>query len=111
MVAAGEAAGVLWRVATDCDKAKLEVAKAGAVAPAVALLQAVPRDTTCIPAATEVHLVAAVHYTYAMMRMPHTCFVRPVWLHIDSLVVVQRTETYCSCQISQCKPLILSPAH
>ena len=35
---AGQAAAVLWRVATDCDKAKLELTKAGAVAPAVALL-------------------------------------------------------------------------
>lgn len=49
-----KAAGVLWRVATDCDKAKLEVAKAGAVAPAVAMLKAACQDLTVSPAATEV---------------------------------------------------------
>ena len=52
-----KAAGVLWRVATDCDKAKLEVAKAGAVAPAVAMLQAACQDLTVAPAATEVHML------------------------------------------------------
>ena len=52
--AARKAAGVLWRVATDCDKAKLEVAKAGAVEPAVALLQAASQDRVVAPAATEV---------------------------------------------------------
>lgn len=51
---AKEAAGVLWRVATDCDKAKLEVAKAGAVGPAVALLQASDRNAASIASATEV---------------------------------------------------------
>ena len=51
---------MLWRVATDCDKAKLEVAKAGAVAPAVALLQAANRDAAFIPAATEVLLTAGM---------------------------------------------------
>ena len=49
-----KAAGVLWRVATDSDKAKLEVAKAGAMAPAVVLLKAACRDLTVAPAATEV---------------------------------------------------------
>ena len=48
---AGQAAAILWRVATDCDKAKLEVAKAGAVAPAVALLKRARQDA---PAATQV---------------------------------------------------------
>ncbi len=52
--AAKEAAGVLWRVATDCDKAKLEVAKAGAVGPAVAMLQAGDRNASSIASATEV---------------------------------------------------------
>ena len=52
-----KAAGVLWRVATDSDKAKLEVAKAGAVAPAVALLQAAYQDLRVAPAATEVHML------------------------------------------------------
>lgn len=51
---AKEAAGVLWRVATDCDKAKLEVAKAGAVGPAVAMLQAGDRNAVSIASATEV---------------------------------------------------------
>ena len=51
---AKEAAGVLWRVATDCDKAKLEVAKAGAVGPAVAMLQAGDRNAAGIASATEV---------------------------------------------------------
>lgn len=49
-----KAAGVLWRVATDSDKAKLEAAKAGAVAPAVVLLNAACRDLTVAPVATEV---------------------------------------------------------
>lgn len=50
-----KAASILWRVATDCDKAKLEVAKAGVVAPAVAMLQCGCRDHTAAPAAIEVH--------------------------------------------------------
>ncbi|DBA77036.1 TPA: hypothetical protein ACH3X1_009624 [Trebouxia sp. C0004] len=50
---AKEAAGVLWRVAADCDKAKLEVAKAGAVGPAVAMLQAGDRNAASIASATE----------------------------------------------------------
>ena len=49
------AASILWRVATDCDKAKLEVAKAGVVAPAVAMLQRGCRDHSAAPAAIEVH--------------------------------------------------------
>ena len=52
--AAARAAGVLWRVATDCDKAKLEIVKAGAMAPAVASLRAACHSTTALPAATEV---------------------------------------------------------
>ena len=52
-----KAAGVLWRVATDSDKAKLEVAKAGAVAPAVALLQAAQQDLSVAAAATEVYML------------------------------------------------------
>ena len=57
---------MLWRVATDCDKAKLEVAKAGAVAPAVALLKAACQDFTVSPAATEVHmlLISFVHVQF-----------------------------------------------
>ena len=47
---------MLWRVATDCDTAKLEVAKAGAVTPAVALLQSACQDLAVAPAATEVHV-------------------------------------------------------
>ena len=49
-------ASILWRVATDCDKAKLEVAKAGVVAPAVALLQSACRNQTTAAAAIEVRL-------------------------------------------------------
>lgn len=52
-----KAAGVLWRLATDSDKAKLEVAKAGAVAPAVAMLKAACQDLTVSPAATEVRML------------------------------------------------------
>ncbi len=38
----------------DCDKAKLEVAKAGAVSPAVAMLQAGDRNAASAASATEV---------------------------------------------------------
>ena len=58
---------MLWRVATDCDKAKLEVAKAGAVAPAVALLQAANRDAALIPAATEVLLTTVMSLQTALL--------------------------------------------
>ena len=67
---AGSAAGILWRVATDCDKAKLEVAKAGAVAPAVALLQAAHREAACIPAATEV-AVMTTSAACVSANLPH----------------------------------------
>ncbi|KAL3161961.1 hypothetical protein ABBQ38_009041 [Trebouxia sp. C0009 RCD-2024] len=55
-----KAASILWRVATDCDKAKLEVAKAGVVAPAVAMLQCGCRDHTAAPAAIEAAYLLAV---------------------------------------------------
>ena len=60
---AKEAAGVLWRVATDCDKAKLEIAKAGAVGPAVAMLQAGDRNAASIASATEVMTEVALQST------------------------------------------------
>lgn len=50
----GQAAAVLWRVASDCDKAKLELTKAGMVAPAVALLHRANQDAA---SATQVCLL------------------------------------------------------
>lgn len=52
--AAGAAASVLWRLASDCDVAKLELTKAGAVAPAVAMLQAAQTDPSYAAPASEV---------------------------------------------------------
>ena len=65
--AAAEATGVLWRVATDCDKAKMEVAKAGAVAPAVALLQAARKDALYVASATEVIRQLCAGHPYCFM--------------------------------------------
>lgn len=67
--ASQRAAGVLWRLATDSDKAKLEVAKAGAVGPAVALLQAACRDLRFAPAATEVHTLLFLTTTLCTPRL------------------------------------------
>lgn len=65
---------MLWRVATDCDKAKLEVAKAGAVGPAVAMLQAGDRNAASIASATEVmdRGCIAIHQVIVPHIMSHS---------------------------------------
>ena len=66
--AAGEAAGVLWRVATDCDKAKLEVTKAGVMGPAVVMVQAALKGSEFTASATEVLLEHVCFQKYSCIH-------------------------------------------
>ena len=85
---AGQAASVLWRMANNSDAAKLELAKAGAVAPAVALLHRARADAE---SATQVSLcMGNCHNMWVAL-------VRPTLHHASEAWSVRQRSACLSC--------------